>query len=124
MKEFLRVCTTETPFTSKTETFIQTDGVSMGSPLVPTFAHIYMSEFENNILSQPDPRNPSYYRRCVDDILAIFSNQKDLESFKSKMQNTSALDFTHEEAEGNSFHFLGISLIFNPRGKISNRNLY
>ena len=47
MKETFRVCTTETPFTFKTETFIQNDGVSMGSPLGPTFADIYMSEIEN-----------------------------------------------------------------------------
>ena len=33
------------------------------------------------------------------------------------MQNTSDLEFTHEEAEGNSFHFLDVSLIFSQNEK-------
>ena len=116
MKQLLQICTTETPFSFKNETFIQTDGVSMGSPLGPTFADMYMSEIENKILLQPDQCNPQYYRRYVDDILAIFNSKEDIETFKSKLQRSSVLEFTHEEAEGNSFHFLDVSLLFNEDG--------
>ena len=110
MKELLRVCTSESPSKNEIETFIQTDGVSLGSPLGPTFADIYMFETENQLLSQPNLCNPLYYRRYVDDIMAFFNSKEDLEIFKSKMQITSALEFTHEEAKGNSIHLSSIKM--------------
>ena len=38
MKELLLICTTETPFQFNGKSYVQLDGVSMGSPLGPTFA--------------------------------------------------------------------------------------
>ena len=43
MEELLIVCTTETHFQFCGRTYVQVDGVSMGSPLGPTFADFYMS---------------------------------------------------------------------------------
>ena len=43
-------------------TFLQSDGVSMSSPLGPTLAHIYMSHLENKLLSQNNKKsNPIVY---------------------------------------------------------------
>ena len=69
MIQLLQFCTTETPLSFRTETFNQTDGVSMVSPLGETF--------KNKILSQLDQCNhPQCYRRYVDNILAIFNSKK------------------------------------------------
>ena len=58
LRELLKICTQETPFLFKNQHYIQCDGVSMGSPLGPTFADFYMSHLENLLLSQDRISNP------------------------------------------------------------------
>ena len=70
----------------------------MGLPLRTTFADFFMSELENKFLPVPDEYNPLYYRRYIDDILAISKDKCSMENFKNKLTITSVLDFTHEEA--------------------------
>ena len=72
----------------------------MGSPLGPTFAVMFIYEIENKKVSQPDQSNTRYFRKDVDDILAIFNRTEDLETFESKMQSSSVLEFAHDEARG------------------------
>ena len=43
MRDLLTICTTQTPFDFNNSQYLQLDGVSMGSPLGPTFADFYMS---------------------------------------------------------------------------------
>ena len=52
MRKLLQVCTSETPFHFCGKTYVKIDGVSMGSPLRPTFADFYMSYLENTLLQQ------------------------------------------------------------------------
>ena len=52
LRSLLEICTKETPFKHGDQEFIQVDGVSMGSPLGPTFADFYMSHVESTLLSQ------------------------------------------------------------------------
>ena len=51
LKELISICTTETPFQFCSRTYVQVDGVSMGSLLGPTFPDFYMSHLENAVLS-------------------------------------------------------------------------
>ena len=44
MKELLILCTKNVHFTFNNETYIQVDGVAMGSPLGPVLANIFMVE--------------------------------------------------------------------------------
>ena len=41
LQKLLHICTTKTPFNFQGTTYIQRDGVSMGSPLGPTIADFY-----------------------------------------------------------------------------------
>ena len=50
MKEMFILCTRNVHFTFNEEVYKQTDGVTMGSPLGPVFADIFMVELENNIV--------------------------------------------------------------------------
>ena len=50
MRELLILCTQEVPFTFNGETYLQMDGVMMGSPLGALFANIFMCELENTII--------------------------------------------------------------------------
>ena len=50
MKELLNHCTKSVHFTFNNETYIQVDGVTMGSPLGPVLAIIFMVEFETSVI--------------------------------------------------------------------------
>ena len=52
LKEMLLLCTKKVHFTFNGKTYIQTDGVAMGSPLGPVLADIFMVEFEKSLLPE------------------------------------------------------------------------
>ena len=82
MRSLLAICMTETPFEFEGDIYVQLDGASMGSPLGPTSADFYVSEIENKLLNQNKITNPRFYRKYVDDILAIFTNKSHVSWFK------------------------------------------
>ena len=47
MKEMLILCTKNVHFTFESRTYVQADGVRMGSPLGPVLVDIFMIELEN-----------------------------------------------------------------------------
>ena len=51
LKELLMLCTKNVHFTFGGKTFVQSDGVAMGSPLGPMLADIFMIELENTLVS-------------------------------------------------------------------------
>ena len=114
MEKLLTICTTSTPFDFNNQTYIQKEGVSMGSPLGPTFADFYMSDLENKLLHENRKSNPTYYKRYVDDIFAIFKNDRHINLFKSRMTRHSVLRFTHEEMKNNRFNFLDVNITVTP----------
>jgi hypothetical protein len=91
----------------------------MGSPLGPIFADFYMSHLENQLLSDNKISNPRFYRRYVDDIIAIFSKKQHVNWFKIRLGRKSVLNFTHEEMINSKFHFLDINLEIMDDGKFS-----
>ena len=53
--------------------YSQTEGVAMGSPLVPTFANSFLGHHEKDWLYNcPKQFRPVYYIRYVDDIFVLF----------------------------------------------------
>jgi hypothetical protein len=77
LKELLTICTTEAPFRDpEGNMYIQIDGVSMGSPLGPTFANFFMAEVENRVLDGLSPTTtPTLYGRYIDDIFVVCSEE-------------------------------------------------
>ena len=84
--------------------FIQFDGMAMGSNLGPTMAAFAMDLVESKI-QQP----PLSYKRYVDDIFALLSNENEADAFLVSLNSCHAnLQFTIEkEAEG-SISFLDV----------------
>ena len=118
-KKLMIICTTKTPFKHNGETYVQIDGVSMGSPLGPTFADFYMSYVENSILSNKTfTPNPTQYYRYVDDTFVLFKDPKDVEPFIEKLQNISKLKFTYEKCINKNFHFLDVNMKILQDGSI------
>ena len=72
MENLLIICTTKTPFRSPNgEIYLQTDSVSMGTPLGPTFANFYASNLEETVLKNDPSLKPPSYCRCMDDIFPV-----------------------------------------------------
>ena len=95
MKELLLLCTQEVPFTFNGETYMQIDGVMMGSPLGALFANIFMCELENTVIPQLGDDIDSW-TRYVDDTFAFIKPEK-IEMVKRKLNEFhDNKKFTHE----------------------------
>ena len=109
LEKLLLICTTEVPFRDMDGTmYVQCDGMSMGSPLGPTFANFFMAEVEERALSNTN-RTPALYCRYIDDIFVI-CDLDTLEKLKDEMKTISGLDFTVEESVGSKLPFLNVMI--------------
>ena len=78
-----------------------------------------MSHLENAVLSVNRISNPAFYRRYVDDILAIFPSRRHIAHFKRRLKNASFLKFTHESMNNNVFHFLDFKFVIDELGRFN-----
>ena len=61
----------------------QIEGLSMGQPLGPTFANIFMCFHEEMWLEQcPDDFRPVFYKRYIDDTFILFKDKLHFPLFK------------------------------------------
>ena len=106
--QLLQLCTKESPFRSPSgDLYLQTDGVSMGSPLGPTFANFYMGYLEEQVFSNPQNK-PHIYARYIDDVLVQIANETELINLKSIFENNSVLKFTYELNVNQKLPFLDV----------------
>ena len=83
-------------FMHKSKLYKQIDGLSMGNPLSPTLANLFLAHFEKDWNNRSDA--PSLYVRYIDDIFAVF-NKKTHVSFLNFINNVHTnLKFTSEIA--------------------------
>ena len=78
----------------------QVNGVSMGSPLGPVFANLFMGYHENKWLQEFNKGKVLMYKHYIHDIFCMFGNERDAENFLNSL--TVNIKFTIE----NFCHFL------------------
>ena len=83
----LYLCTKNVHFTLNSKTYVQIDGVAMGSPPGPVLASIFMVELEQNIIPRLS-KDVSLCKRYVDDTICFV--------------NSNCINHVHELL--NSFH--------------------
>lgn len=68
--ELLELCLTRNDFTFNGQWYLQVKGMAMGKKFAPTYANIYMAEWEQEAFQKCD-KKPSFYVRYIDDIFGI-----------------------------------------------------
>ena len=81
LQQLFKFATSGTHFLFKGNFYDQIDGVSMGSPLGPVLANLFMGYHERNWLQEFDIGEVLLYRRYVDDVFCMFRNEIDAEFF-------------------------------------------
>ena len=119
MREMLILCVNYFNFTFESRTFVQTDGVAMGSLLGPVLVDIFMIELENSLLPKLT-KYITFWKRYVDDTICFVKISTTefiisvLNSFDKNIQ------FTFEEENDETIPFLVI-LISRKRNDITKR---
>ena len=106
LEELLLKCTLNVQFLFDNNLYRQLDGVAMGSPLGPLLANIFMGKLEATQLSH-QINSLTYYKRYVDDIFAVASDQANLSTLMHAVNPS--IKCTLEEKSG-SLPFLGVLL--------------
>ena len=93
--------------------FKQKDGLSMGAPLSPIIANIFLCDFERRAFQQCDTwLIPRIYRRFLDDTFILFDNHDQSKTFfdffNGFHQN---INFTYENEINGKLSFLDINIV-------------
>ena len=85
------------------EYYKQLDGVSMGSPLGPTFANIFLCHWEEIWIKKcPKQFAPKFYKRYMDDTFLLFNSPDDVKKFYNYINSRHAnMNFTFEIENSN-----------------------
>ena len=107
MIELLYLCNKNAHFTLNKKTYLQVDGVAMGSPLGPVLANIFTVDLERNII--PTLSNDILlWKRYVDDTICFIKV-----TFINKVVETyhTNIKFTIETETENKISFLNVLLL-------------
>lgn len=110
LEDLLGVATKGQLFQFNGSLYEQIDGVAMGSPLGPLLANVFMSSIEEKL--DVEGKLPPYYRRYVDDTLAVIPDLSTAKDFLNTLNHAhTAIKFTMEVENGGMLPFLGIQLL-------------
>ena len=114
-KRLLELSTAETYFMFNDEIYQQTDGLSMGSPVAPALANIFMSVLEQNFMNQcPAVCKPLFYKRYMDDTFVLFANSEKAAHLKNYINSRHPnIQFTMDKEQNCTLPFLDINVARN-----------
>ncbi|CAF4860100.1 unnamed protein product [Rotaria socialis] len=100
MKELLIFATKNSHFLFDGKVYDQIDGVSMGSPLAPLLAEIFLQEFERKNSSLLQELGIVYWKRYVDDTFVLLSSQFTTKHVCAELSKCHpSIQFTSEEED-------------------------
>lgn len=106
--EVASLCMRHTFFQFRDCYYKQTHGTSMGNPLSPLIAELFMSKLEINLSS--NNMLPSFWKRYVDDVLVIINKNEEEKTLQILNNQNPAIKFTLERELNGSIPFLDLLL--------------
>ena len=112
-RTLLELATKESFILFNGQYYKQIDGVAMGSPLGPTLANIFLCHYEHKWLDRcPSSFKPLYFKRYVDDIFCLFTDEGHVQSFLTDLNTCHPnMSFTFENEKDNCLPFLDVNVI-------------
>ena len=106
-----KTCLETTYFSQNGKYFQQTEGASMGSPLSPVIANLYMEEFEEKAIQEAEHK-PKIWIRYVHDVMVVWPHgERKLDEFLSHLnQQNEAIQFTMEKEVSNELASLDVKI--------------
>ena len=105
--KLMKFATSSTEFSFNNIMYRQKDGVSMGSPLGPTMANIFMGYLEHHYFMNNE--QPLMYYRYVDDCFVLFKNEDECMRMFDKFNHLHpAISFTMEKERNGCLPFLDV----------------
>jgi hypothetical protein len=103
--------------------YLQVGGTAMGTRVAPSFANLFMADFEEKYVYPYSPK-PSIWMRYIDDIFLIWEHsEKELDDFLSHLNHCHpTIKFTSEKSTTN-INFLDTTVNIDNSGKLYT-NLY
>lgn len=109
LRSLLETCIKRSHFQFNGAFYDQIDGVSMGSPLGPLFANVFMSHLESKIMSQLSRLGVKHWMRFVDDIFALLTSKEKADNVLDYLNKQHPnIKFTVEHEKDNSLPFLDV----------------
>ena len=106
-KELMLIATSSVEFSFNEQMYKQNDGVSMGSPLGPTLAGIFMGFLEEQYFMKH--HQPLMYYRYVDDCFILFNTKEQCDEMFSRFNALhDSISFTVEPEVNNTLPFLDV----------------
>jgi len=117
--ELLTLALKRNNFAFNDQHYLQIQGTAMGNPFAPSFANIYMADFEKNHI-YTYTHQPHIWLRYIDDIFMIWTHGLDLlTTFLQHINNVHpTLSFTSQHSL-NRVHFLDTTVCLDSTGTLS-----
>ena len=118
LRKLFTFATSESHFIFDGKIYDQIDGVTMGSPLGPVLANLFMGYHEGKWIENYGGSKPIHYKRFMDDIFCIFKNEIEAIDFLNYLNEQHVnIKFTTEKEEQNTLPFLDVQIVKLDNGK-------
>ena len=113
LRQLFELCITNMPFRFYNELYRQTEGVSMGSPLAPVLADLFMAHIDSKLQNyQHYNKIKTYYRYVDDTFIVINGNGKDADNLLNYTNSIHPnIKFTYEKKNNFQISFLDVKII-------------
>ena len=114
LKNFLELSLLDTYFIFNKDLYKQTNcsGLTMGQPVTPTLANIFLCHHENKLLDDcPCKFKPIMYKRYIDDTFLLFKGKEHMNAFSHFFNRKhESIKFRKEIETNNNLNILDISI--------------
>ena len=114
--DLLEICLTSNTFTFNNKQYLQTQGTAMGQRYAPSYANIYMAQWEREALTKCTLR-PTFFFRFLDDIIGVWEHGIDtFTHFVDTLNNHHTSIKLKHNIDTHKVDFLDTTVYFHPRG--------